>query len=328
MVSTVVRVAVLLAYLPTPLTAFGVSPLITSTTTTTQRLSLSHRMAKEEEKSSGFTQEIMDEASEALTSVGWSAPSDDAEMTSDDPFVQSIDASIQRDMGVSLDELLNPAKVVNLERDLYNLRSELAILTGMTDDLDVAGLTTDECDAGGGGEEAADIRGSISKKEASLVIERRSVFRGWLKNVFLGQAVLSFALSYVMATNPESLFGSFGWFHSYNMDVSIKVLGFWWWWLFVVPSLRSRRPKGFEKKALDIAFLGTPLISILAPVATKDTGLIWGANLAVVVASYAFAYATDGDDDDDDDDSKQPEWLKFLYKSLDFGSGKERGARQ
>ena len=58
-------------------------------------------------------------------------------------------------------------------------------------------------------------------------------------------------------------------------DISIQVLGYWFWWLFIVPSLRSRRPKGAEKKALDIAFLGTPLLSILAPVVTKDTGLIW-----------------------------------------------------
>jgi len=58
-------------------------------------------------------------------------------------------------------------------------------------------------------------------------------------------------------------------------DMPIRVLGFWWWWLFVVPSLRSRRPKGAEKKALDIAFLGTPLISLIAPAATKDTAVIW-----------------------------------------------------
>ena len=58
-------------------------------------------------------------------------------------------------------------------------------------------------------------------------------------------------------------------------DISISVLGYWWWWLFVVPSLRSRRPKGQEKAALDIAFLGTPLISLIAPIATKDTFLIW-----------------------------------------------------
>jgi hypothetical protein len=48
----------------------------------------------------------------------------------------------------------------------------------------------------------------------------------------------------------------------------------------------------------------------------------------VVAGSYAFAYLTNDDENDDGDDSKQPEWLKFIYKSLDFGSGKERGARQ
>lgn len=110
-------------------------------------------------------------------------------------------------------------------------------------------------------------------------------------------------------------------------DVSIQVLGFWWWWLFIVPSLRSRRPKGFEKKALDIAFIGTPAVSLLAPVATKDTALIWIANFVLVAGAYGFAFAT-YDENDDGDDSKQPEWLKFVMKSLDFGVGKERGARK
>lgn len=84
-----------------------------------------------------------------------------------------------------------------------------------------------------------------------------------------------------------------------------------------------------EKKALDIAFLGTPLISLLSPVVTKDTGLIWMANFAVVAGAYGFAFLAGEDDDgsDDGDDKKQPEWLKFIYKSLDFGSGRERGAR-
>ena len=69
------------------------------------------RMA-EEDRGIGFSQQVMDEAADALVSVGWSAPSSgDAELTSSDPFVQSIDASIQRDFGVRLDELLNPAKV-------------------------------------------------------------------------------------------------------------------------------------------------------------------------------------------------------------------------
>ena len=99
---------------------------------------------------------------------------------------------------------------------MYNLRAELASLTGKGE-VEVAGLSTEECDGGGGGETAEEIRKKISKKEADLFVERRSVFRGWLKNIFLAQAILSFALSYVMATNPEQLFGGFDWFNSYNM---------------------------------------------------------------------------------------------------------------
>lgn len=61
-------------------------------------------------------EEILEEANEALASVGWSRPMEDAEMTSDDPFVQRIDAQIQQDFGVGLDELLNPAKVSFMQR--------------------------------------------------------------------------------------------------------------------------------------------------------------------------------------------------------------------
>lgn len=279
-----------------------------------------------------LTEDAQEEAQQALTQVGWSMPQE-GDLTADDPFVQAIDCSIQEDVGVPLDALLNPAKVVNLERDLYNLRLQLAKMTNkdIENDRDIASwlsLSTAECDGGGGGEDADAIRAKISKKETDLVIERRAVFRGWLKNVFLAQAVLSLVLSFVMATQPEALFGQYSWFMNpkYNMDISIKVLGYWWWWLFIVPSLRSRRPKGNEKRALDIAFLGTPLISLLAPVATKDTSLIWGANLVVVAAAYAFCFLVDNDESGDD--ANTPGWLLFVYKSLDFGSGRERGARK
>mmetsp|Transcript_19764 Transcript_19764/g.54962 ORF Transcript_19764/g.54962 Transcript_19764/m.54962 type:complete len:217 (-) Transcript_19764:556-1206(-) len=168
------------------------------------------------DKEGVFSQDVQDEAKAALESVGWARPGADEEMTSEDPFVQQINAEIRRDVGVDLDELLNPAKVVNLERDLYNYRVELASLTGATV-ADGIKLTTEICDNGGGGEDADALRKRIQKKETDLSIERRSVFRGWLKNIFLGQAVLSLALSYVMATNPASLFGQFPWFYSYNM---------------------------------------------------------------------------------------------------------------
>ena len=54
---------------------------------------------------------VFGEASDALKSVGWSAPLSSEEMTSEDPFVQRINAQIQQESGVQLDELLNPAKV-------------------------------------------------------------------------------------------------------------------------------------------------------------------------------------------------------------------------
>lgn len=279
----------------------------------------------DESSSSSRLDEAREEANDALASVGWSRPMTDEEMTSDDPFVRSINEGIRRDVGVELDELLNPSKVVNLERDLFNLRLELAEATGVAD----PGKTTAECDGGGGGEDADKLRKKISKKESDLSIERRSVFRGWLKNIFLGQAVLSLGLSWVMVTDPTVIVGSFENYERLQLDTSVKVLGFWWWWLFIVPSLRSRRPKGAEKKALDIAFLGTPLVSILAPVLTKDTPSIWIANLAVVLGSYGYAYFLDNGDDDagGKDKKNDPEWLKFVYKSLDFGSGRERGLR-
>ena len=116
----------------------------------------------------------------------------------------------------SLLTMLMLLQVVNLERDLYNLRAQLAESTDLTD-LEVAGLTTQECDGGGGGEDAQMLRDKIAKKESDLATERRSVFRDWLKNIFVGQAVISLGVSYIMATNPSSLFGSFDWFYSYNM---------------------------------------------------------------------------------------------------------------
>jgi len=80
--------------------------------------------------SSIFSESVQNEAREVLEKVGWAGVAPDLDspeqpMTSDDPFVKSIDAGIRKDFGVGLDDLLNPAKVVNLERELYQLRQEL-----------------------------------------------------------------------------------------------------------------------------------------------------------------------------------------------------------
>ena len=56
------------------------------------------------------------------------------------------------------------------------------------------------------------------------------------------------------------------------------------------------------------------------------------ANFIIVAGSYGYAFVLDNDEDDNDSDTdaetSQPAWLKFIYKSLDFGSGRERGARK
>jgi len=183
-------------------------------------------------------------------------------------------------------------------------------------------------DGGGGGKDADAIRSKIDKKERDLLVERRAVFRSWLKNVFLIQAILSLVFSWIMVTDPSLVFGSFSWFNDYQLDMPLRVLGFWWWWLFIVPSLRSRRPAGLEKKALDIAFIGTPLISLVAPVVTKDPAQIWAANFVVTAGAYVYAYGFAGTEEGNGGDDNTPSWLKFVYKSLDFGSGRERGARK
>lgn len=55
----------------------------------------------------------------------------------------------------------------------------------------------------------------------------------------------------------------------HDVDISVRVLGFWFIWLFTVPSLRARKPGEAEKAALNIAFLATPLVSFAMPFFTK-----------------------------------------------------------
>lgn len=68
--------------------------------------------AETEEKRGIFSDDVQKEAREVLEKVGWARPMEgDGEMTSEDPFVKQINEGIQRDFGVDLDDLLNPAKV-------------------------------------------------------------------------------------------------------------------------------------------------------------------------------------------------------------------------
>ena len=94
-----------------------------------------------------------------------------ADEAEDNLIIERLNAEILAESGVELDQLINPSKVVNLERDLLSLRKQLAITTDI--------------------EEIASIQKSMDKKSATLIIEKRGVMRGWLKNLFVGQSVLA-----------------------------------------------------------------------------------------------------------------------------------------
>ena len=141
------------------------------------------------------------------------------EVTSDDPLVQRIAAEVAEiNNGASMDALLNPAKLINVERELIELRAQR--------------------DAG---DASPDLLKQIEKKESVAYVEKRAVMRDWLKALFRGQAYATIGLSFLL---------SYDLIPFVDLDLSIRVLGFWSWWLFTVPSLRSIKPlPAPEKKA-------------------------------------------------------------------------------
>lgn len=134
----------------------------------------------------------------------------DRTLTSDEDsaLIDRISAEVFAESGVELDQLINPSKVVNLERDLLLLKERLAIAPNA---------------------EKGEIESTIEKKEKTLFIEKRAVMRSWLKNLFVGQSVLATAASLLMVYNAVP---------GQDLPLAVQVLGFWMWWLFIIPSLR------------------------------------------------------------------------------------------
>jgi len=124
-------------------------------------------------------------------------------------LVTRVNKEVKELTGVGLDELINPSKVVNLERDLVNLRQEIS----QTKDSKLTQQLQDK----------------IDKKEKVLFVEKRAVFQGWLKNLFVGQSVLAGIASLGMVYDCIP---------NVSVPLSVQVLGFWMWWLFIIPSLR------------------------------------------------------------------------------------------
>merc|ERR1719379_3144272 len=211
----------------------------------------------------------------------------------DPELVARVEAEVFELTGYQLEDLLNPSKVVNYEREKILLNEKIEACT------DAA--------------EKSELTARLEKVEKQLYSEKRTVFKGWLKAVFVGQALIALVLGG---------FAAYDAFPAFTIDISLQALGFWSFWLFIIPSLRARRPRGWEKLALDIAFLGSPLLTIGLPFVTKDPATIYNANLALLVASYAYGYSFGRGEN-----AVKAGAFSGALSALDFGSGQERGVR-
>lgn len=222
---------------------------------------------------------------------------DEAEGNVEPELVARVQQEVRDLMGVELEDLLNPSKVVNLEREKIVKERELASCT----------------DA----EVRAELETRLEKIDGDLFREKRTVFQGWLKGLFISQSVISLVLSGYMVFDA---------FPTVTIDISLRALGFWSFWLFIIPSLRARRPRGMEKRALDWAFLGSPLLTIGLPFVAKDPPLIWCANLALLIGCYGVSFAM-GESAEPEAEGAGAGKIANALKALDFGSGRERGMR-
>ena len=212
----------------------------------------------------------------------------------DPSIVERMEREVKELTGVDLEDLLNPSKVVNLELERLKLEAELA-------------------DFGGDAEEREKLEAKLDETERKLYTEKRTVFAGWLKGLFIGQALIAVVLSGYMVYDA---------FPTVTLDISLQALGFWSYWLFIIPSLRARRPRGWEKQALNWAFLGSPLLTIGLPFVARSPPLIWNANLALLIGAYAYAFLNK-----DAVEGEVVGGFSGALRWLDFGSGQERGMR-
>lgn len=228
---------------------------------------------------------------------------------SDDPMVIKLTAECAEMNGdewkpeLGMTQLLNPATVINIEKDLIKLRAELEEATDP--------------------QKRQELEKEINKKESKQRIEMRGVMKDWLKALFVIQSVLSIVVFGFIAYDAVPGFP--------QLDLVWQVLGYWGFWLFTIPSLRSRKPGGMwgmgeqEKRALDTSFLLTPLVNVGVPFVSRSIPTLFWANVATLAGCYIFGFlapATDGNND-----ASLPGPIKFALQAIDYGSGQERGLR-
>lgn len=216
-------------------------------------------------------------------------------VSEEDPVAQRVRQQLAAD-GINLDDLLNSAKVIDLSRKLENLTSESQRLSAQS-------------------HQREQLSKRISKIEADLVREKRLIMQTWLKQLFLVQAYAFIALGGVLSTNlvPEQ----------FSVPLVGRALGFWLVWLFTIPALRAR--KGIsktEKSALNVSFLSMPLLNVALPTLTRNTGVIWAADVVLLAACYLYygIKAVNQAEDGNAEAQKEEGRVKGVLKYLDWGS--------
>lgn len=190
--------------------------------------------------------------------------------------------------GVNFDDLLDTNSALQLTREKYDLIDVLETLPG--DAPERSGKQT-----------------RLDEVRTELTRVRRQVMQPFLKKVFLVQSVLFALAGGVLSADPD-------------VPLVGQALGFWMVWLFTIPSLRARKGIArWEKSALNIAFVATPLINLLMPFITKQCIIIWSADVTFVLACYAFYFQRAVGDVDLETDVEQAK-IKGFLKYLDWGS--------
>lgn len=211
----------------------------------------------------------------------------------EDAVTARVRAELAAD-GISLDDLLDAGKTVKLARELDKLQAELAALPPNTNQLV---------------RESKQTRVEALRKDLSRV--RRQVMQPLLKRVFLAQAMLFAVAGGLLSSNVVP-----------GIDVPLvgRALGFWTVWLFTIPALRARKGTArWEKSALNIAFVTTPFVNVSLPFITRQCGFIWAADIAVLLACYAYYFRKAVDMVNYETEMEQAK-IKGVLKYLDWGS--------
>lgn len=140
--------------------------------------------------------------------------------------------------------------------------------------------------------------------------ERRQTMKGWLINLFGIQAAVTCVIGGVLAFNVTG-----------DFPLVLQALGFWTVWLFTVPSLRARKGlPSYEKSALNVAFLGMPLLNIGMAALTRECGVIWGADVVLLAVLYLYYGVKSVDSTDASAPAREEGKVTGVLRYLDWGS--------